>query len=268
MSGLAAILLASLTATQTIELYRARYRPAAELVPIARSALGSGGQVTLDARTATLVLNGSPQAIQRALALLEQVDRPLRQVVIESVVVEVEDLDAIGVRVAWKTSLGPLRLGTLPPLAANGLIVGVNVDVNVNVNATRARETIRASSRLRLLEGGTGIVRIGKALPVLFEPYWSTTTFVPLDTGFEAKARVLEGDRVYLELRPFAGRVGDDGELTYIAVATSVMVSLGETVVLAETTRTARTSTNDLSGVEKDGLRRQQIVLITVELER
>lgn len=259
MSGLAAILLASLTATQTIELYRARYRPAAELVPIARSALGSGGQVTLDARTATLVLNGSPQAIQRALALLEQVDRPLRQVVIESVVVEVEDLDSLGVRVAWKTSLGPLRLGTLPPLAANGLIVGVD--------ASRARETIRASSRLRLLEGGTGIVRTGKALPVLFEPYWGTA-FVPLDTGFEAKARVLEGDRVYLELRPFAGRVGDDGELTYIAVATSVMVSPGETVVLAETSRTAQTSTNDLSGVRKDGLRRQQIVLITVELER
>ena len=260
MSGLTAILLASLTATQTIELYRARYRPAAELVPIARSALGSEGQVTLDARTATLVLNGSTQAIQRALALLEQVDRPLRQVVIESVVREVEDLDSLSVRVAWKTSLGPLSIGTLPPLAANGLIVGVD--------ATRAHETTRASSRLRLLEGGTGIVRTGKALPVLFEPYWGTTTFVSIDTGFEAKARVLEGDRVHLELRPFAGRVGDDGELTYIAVATSITVSPGETVVLAETTRAAQSSTTDLSGVQKDQLRRQQIVLITVELER
>ena len=260
MSRLTTILLASLTATQTIELYRARYRPAAELVPIARNALGSGGQVTLDARTATLVLNGSPQAIQRTLALLEQVDRPLRQVVIESVVLEVEDLDSLGVRVAWKTSLGPLSLGTLPPLAANGLIVGVD--------ATRARETTRASSRLRLLEGATGIVRTGKALPVLFDPYWGTPAFVPVDTGFEAKARVLEGDRVYLELRPFAGRVGDNGELTYIAVATSVTVSPGETVVLAETTRTAQTSTKELSGVQRDELRHQQIVLITVDVER
>ena len=260
MSGLTAILLASLTSTQTIELYRACYRPAAELVPIARSALGSEGQVTLDARTATLVLNGSPRAIQRALALLERVDRPLRQVVIESVVREVEDLDALGVGVAWKTSLGPLSIGTLPPLAANSLMVGVD--------AMRARETTRASSRLRLLEGGTGIVRTGKALPILFEPYWGTTTFVPVDTGFEAKARVLEGDQVYLELRPFAGRVGDDGALNYIAVATSITVSPGETVVLAETTRAAQSSTTDLSGVQKDQLRRQQIVLITVELER
>ncbi len=262
MSGLTAILLASLTATQTIELYRARYRPAAELVPIARSALGSEGQVTLDARTATLVLNGSPPAIQRALALLEQVDRPLRQVVIESVVREVEDLDALGVRVAWQATLGPLSIGTLRPLAAlaaNGLMVGAD--------ATRARETTRASSRLRILEGGTGIVRTGKALPVLFEPYWGTTTFVSIDTGFEAKARVLEGDRVHLELRPFAGRVGDNGEVTYIAVATSVTVTPGETVVLAETTRAAQSSTTDLSGVQKDRLRRQQIVLITVELE-
>ncbi len=260
MSGLMAILLASLSATQTIELYRARYRPAAELVPIARNALGSEGQVTLDARTATLVLNGSHRAIQRALALLEQVDRPLRQVVIESVVREVEDLDSLSVRVAWKTSLGPLSIGTLPPLAANGLIVGVD--------ATRAHETTRASSRLRLLEGGTGIVRTGKALPVLFEPYWGSTTFVPVDTGFEAKARVLEGDQAHLELRPFAGRAGDNGELTYIAVATSVTVSPGETVVLAETMQAAQSSTTDLSGAQKDQLRRQQIVLITVELER
>ena len=66
--------------------------------------------------------------------------------------------------------MGPLSIGTLPPLAANGL--------TVSVDATRARETNRASSRLRLLEGGTGIVRTGKALPVLFEPYWGTTTFV------------------------------------------------------------------------------------------
>jgi hypothetical protein len=260
MSGLAALVLASLTATQTIELYRARYRPAHELVPIARSALGSGGQVTLDARTATLVLNGSPQAIQRALALLEQVDRPLRQVVIESVVVELEELDTLGVRVAWKTSLGPLSIGTLPPLAANGLIVGVD--------ATRARRTTRASSRLRLLQGGTGIVRTGKALPVLFDPYWGTTTFVTVDTGFEAQARVLEGDQVYLELRPFAGRVGDNGELNYIAVATSIMVSPGETVVLAEATREAESTTTDLSGIRQDQRRRQQVVLISVELER
>jgi len=260
MSRLAIILLASLLATQTIELYRARYRPAAELVPIARNALGSGGQVTLDARTATLVLNGSPQAIQRTLALLERVDRSLRQVVIESVVRQVDDLDSLGVRVAWKTSWGPLSIGTLPPLAANGLIVGVD--------AAGARKTSRASSRLRLLEGGTGIVRTGKALPVLFEPYWGTTTFVPVDTGFEAKARVLEGDRVYLELRPFAGGVGDDGELTYLALATSVTVSPGETVVLVETTRATQSSTTELSGVQKDQLRRQQMVLITVELER
>ncbi len=156
--------------------------------------------------------------------------------------------------------MGPLRIGTLPPLAANGLIVGVD--------AARARETTRATSRLRLLEGGTGIVRTGKARPVLFEPYWGTTTFVPVDTGFEAKARVLEGDQVYLELRPFAGRVGDNGELTYIAVATSITVSPGETVVLAETTRAAESSTTHLSGVQKDQLRRQQIVLISVELER
>lgn len=254
-----ATVLVALVALQSIEIYRARYRPAAELVPIARSALGTGGEVTVDARTASLVLNGSPEAIRRALALLEQLDRPLRQVVIESDIRQGEDLEALGVRVAWQTSLGPLSIGTLPP-GSDGLRIGIE--------ARRSSETTRASSRLRLLEGSTGIVSTGRALPVLFEPYWGTTGYVAVDTGFEAQAHVLEDDRVVLELRPFAGRVGDRGELNYIAVTTTITVSPGETVVLAETTRDTDASGSDLSGVETSRTREQQIVLITVELER
>jgi hypothetical protein len=257
-----AVLAASLLAVQSIEIYRARYRPAAELVPIARSALGTGGDVTLDARTASLVLNGSPEALRRALALLEQVDRRLRQVVIETDVRQLEDLDWFRARVVWKASWGPLSIGTLP-LPASGLAVGVD--------ASRARETIRSSSRLRLLEGSTGIVRTGRALPVLFEPYWGTKTtaaFVAVDTGFEVMAHVVDDDQVVVELRPFAGRVDNDGELSYIDVATSVTVSFGETVVIAETSRSSDSTEVELSGVHTEQRRRQDIVLLTVQLDR
>jgi len=247
--------------SQHIELYRAKHRPAAELVSIAESALGADGEVTLDSRTATLVLNGSPAAIQRALTLLERMDRPLRQIVVESEVRRIEDRDAFAIAVAWKTSLGPVRIGTLP-LSRDGLAVAVG--------GARSSRTARARSRLRLTEGGTGVVRTGTALPVLFQPYWGTvtTTFVPVETGFEVQAQVLERDRVHLELRPFAGRFDRDGELDYIAAATSITVSPGETVVLAETTRDTESATTDLSGVQKSRDHEEQIVLITVDLDR
>ena len=48
------------TTGQTIETYRAKHRLAADLVAIAEGALGPNGQVVLDTRTATLILNGTP----------------------------------------------------------------------------------------------------------------------------------------------------------------------------------------------------------------
>lgn len=254
------VLIAWVVVAQSIELYQAKNRPAAELVPIAESALGSEGQVTLDVRTATLVLNGSPESVRRALALLERLDRPLREVVLDTAVSEDVDLEALGVRVAWKTSLGPVRIGTVP-FGPDRLSVGVET--------SRVDETTTSRSRLRLTEGAPGVIATGEALPVLFATYWAaTTTYLPVETGFEATARVIDDDRVHLELRPFAGRVDETGELRYIAAASSLTVAPGETVVLAETTQEVESATRDLSGAERTTARGQQIVLVSVELER
>lgn len=245
---------------QHVELYRAKHRPARELVPIARSALGTDGDVTLDARTATLVLNGSPEAVQRALALLGRLDRALRQVVVESEVRTIEERDALAARVEWQTTLGPVRIGTLP-LSRDGLAVVVRGD--------RSGERSVARARLRVTEGGTGIVRTGTALPVLFRPYWGTiaTTFAPVETGFEVRVLALEGDQFHLELRPFAGRVEEDGALSYVAAATSITVSAGETVVLAQTSRDGEAGTTDPSGVETSRDHQERVVLISVDVE-
>lgn len=256
----AVVLVATLLATQAIELYRARFRPAHELVSIAESALGDGGHVTLEARTATLVLNGTPDAIRRAVALLERVDRPLRQVVLESTVREIESFDAFVARVQWQTSLGPVRVGTLPS-GPDGLAMRAGAD--------RTRGTTTSRSSLRLVEGSSGIVRSGRALPVLFSSYWAVSTeFVPVETGFEATVRVLDGDRVFLELRPFAGDVGERGDVSYIAASTSITVAPGETVVLAEASRASESTSSDLSGASREATGRRQLILILVELER
>ena len=83
--------------TAYIELYRVQHRPASELVTVAQAALGGQGVVTLDARTATLILNGTPASIQRALALLERLDQPLRSVVLKHQLRTASDLDALDV---------------------------------------------------------------------------------------------------------------------------------------------------------------------------
>lgn len=256
------VLWSFVAAAQTIEIYRVQHRPAAELVAIAEGALGHEGEVTLDARTATLVLNGSPKAVHRTIALLERLDQPLHSIILRHRLREARDLEALEARVAWKATLGPVHVGTLP--LGGGAFIG-----SLDARKTTARMTVTAS--LRLLEGSHGVIATGQALPILFQPYWGTsaTAFVPVETGFEAKASIVGPARsqVHLELRPFAGRVGEHGELQYIGAATTLIVRSGETVVVAETSRSTESSSTDLGGVDRGHQLEQQVLLISVEIE-
>jgi hypothetical protein len=252
-------LCSALAGGQALEVYRAQHRIAQELVTIAEGAMGNEGQVTLDTRTATLILSGSPGAVQRALAMLEKMDRPLRQLILTHEIRDSRDLEALGVQIGWKFSLGSVRVGTFP-LASDGLRVALDA----------RSETRQSTSRgvLTLLEGSTGLIVTGKAFPFAYEPYWGTMTFIPVETGFEATANVLGDGQVQLELRPFSGRVDEGGALRYTSAATSITLSPGETVIYAETSSETHGSNVNLGGGSKDKVREQQVLLISVELEK
>jgi hypothetical protein len=256
---LVSIFLGTGYAAQDLEVYRAKHRLAQELVPIAESALGNEGQVTLDSRTATLVLSGTPEAVRRALAMLEKIDRPLHQLVLTHEIRDFRDLERLGARIGWKVSVGSARIGTLP-FGSDGHRVALDA----------GRETTQSTSRgvLKLLEGSSGLIVTGKALPFVYEPFWGSTTFIPIETGFEATATILADGLVQLELTPFSGRVDDGGELRYTSAATSITLRPGETVIYAETSRETERSNLNLGGGGRDKLREQQVLLITVELDR
>ena len=258
LSTLALVL--SIGSSQTLATYRAQHRPAAELAALAETALGSDGTVTLDARTATLILNGAPGAVQRALDFLARLDRPLGNVVLTSEIVEASDLDRRGLRVDWRTSSGDLAVGTLP-FGRDGL--------RVALGAERSRTRSRLSSTLQLLEGTRGILVSGEALPFVYRPYGATEAvgFLPADTGLEATATVLGDGRVQLELRLFSGRLEPSGGLRYTETATSIAIPPSSTVVVGELSRSAETSERSLTGVESTTGRERQLLLVSVELE-
>jgi hypothetical protein len=213
--------------------------------------------VTLDVRTATLVLSGRPSAIRRALALLEEMDRPLRQLVLTQELRELKELDALSARIAWKVSYGSFRIGTLP-MASDG--------IHIALGARRESRQSTTRNILRLLEGSTGHILTGKAVPFVYELYWGNVTLVPAETGFEVTATMLGDGRAHLELRPFSGRLEDRG-LRYIAAATTIDVTPGETVVFAEVAHEADETTVNPSGGARARGREQQVLLISVEVE-
>jgi hypothetical protein len=247
------------TAGQTIETYRAKHRLAADLVAIAEGALGSNGQVVLDTRTATLILNGTPQAVHKALALLKALDRPLRHVVVRYEMKEGSELDVLEAQVAWKASIGPVRIGTLGFPGKNG--------VRLSANATRVTRRGNLKASLKMLEGGSGMIRTGEAFPFIYEPYYGAGVLVPVESGFEVSASVLADDQVRLDVRPFAGRLKEDDTLQYTAAETSLTVTPGELVVFAEMSNDTTDQRVGLDGGGRRHLSNQQVLILSVDVE-
>jgi hypothetical protein len=258
-AGLLGLLLA-LSASQTLVAYRVQHRPAAEMLSVAETALGTDGTVALDARTATLILNGSPEAVERTVALLSQLDRRLRSVVVTHEIRERSELERLSVRVDWKLVAGPIQVGTIP-LPLNGIRLGVS--------AGRESRRVRSRSLLRLLEGGTGSIVTGDALPFVYPPFEDSAavSFVPAETGFEARASITGDETVQLEIRPFSGRFEGGGALRYTGASTSIRITPGETVVIAEASSEESARSTDLGGHSRLDAQEERVLLVSVEIE-
>jgi type II secretory pathway component GspD/PulD (secretin) len=256
---------APIVSGQALEIYRVQHRPVADLVRIAEQAMGSEGLVTLDSRTATLILSGSPAAVERALALLSELDRPLRHVNLRYQMSDASNFEILEARVAWQASLGPVRIGTLSSVGKGGLGDGVRIGLSADRGSTR----VRSGSSLKVLEGSSGLIRTGEAFPFIYQPYYGTTAteFLPAETGLEATATVLGDGKVQLDLRPVSGRVDETGALRYTEAATSLIVAPGETVVFANVSSDASGESVGLDGGSQSSHRQNQVLLVSVEVE-
>jgi hypothetical protein len=248
-------------AAQVIETYRARHRPARELVAVAEAALGDQGLVTLDTRTGTLILNGKQAAVRRALALLEELDRPLQQLVLTYEIRRLSELQQAGVDIQWKVTSGSVRIGTLP-LPINNL--------RVALGAQREDSRQRFQSMLRLLEGRIGYIVTGEALPFIYRNYWGArgVDYIPAETGFEVEAIVLGDGKVQLELHPFSGRFDEDGALRYTEAATSLTLSPGETMVIGEVSSQNQERGVGLQGARTRSFVEQETLLVSVKIDK
>ncbi len=226
------LLLASLPAAAApqAEVYRARSRPAAELLPLAETALAGEGRAVLDESTNALVLVGPPEAVARALALLRSQDVPLPTVLLQYEMQRSRDLSSRGIRVDWSAGAGSFRVGNVVlPGGASG------VAVRPGGGELEAEEGLRG--RLRVLSGHTGRITTGQDVPVTTVQrnryrVTETTTLVPADSGFEVRPRVLGDGRVHLELHPFSARPLPGGAVARSGATTTIVVTPGTTVAV------------------------------------
>lgn len=245
---------------RAVEVYRPAHRLAEELLPLAEAALGDEGEAALDPGTNAVVLIGAPRAVASALALLRQQDRARPTVILRYESRRALDLEAAGLRVAWRVAAGDVRVGSvLGPPGATGL--------DVAVEGLRAEDSGAWRGTLRLLDGESGRIGAGRTVPVpLRGRYGPSTTFVTAERGFVATPRVLGDGSVRVAIAPTDATVDGEGRVTFGAAATEVILRPGEIVAIGSMGRTGASRTLG-PAVRRDEAHEEELLLLSVEVE-
>jgi type IV pilus assembly protein PilQ len=90
------------------EIFVINYAKAADIQPTLASLVDSaaGGKIVIDARTNSLVITERPSRMKRIRPVIEQLDRPTDQVMIESKFVEISNNDVRNIGVNWSSLSG------------------------------------------------------------------------------------------------------------------------------------------------------------------
>ena len=262
VSVLLALAAAAALAAPKAEVYRVQHRTAEELLPYAEASLGGEGRVVVDPGTNSLVLLSERADLLRStLALLAAQDRGLRTVVLEYAMRRASELTAAGARIDWGVATGPVRIGNL-------LVPSGDSQVRIAADARSARGSGAFGGTVRILEGHAGQIRSGESVPVTTRSrYGTSTTLVPADSGFEARARVLGDGRVQLELRPFEARHRADGRIETSEAATTLVLTPGRTVVIGGLSEAGGAASFDGNAASQRRASDERVLEITARIE-
>jgi type II secretory pathway component HofQ len=249
-------------AERTVHVYRPQSRSAAELVAPAQAALGDEGSATLEPGTNALVLIGEPHALEAALGLLAELDRPAQTVVLHYESQRLEDLEARGIRIDWSVSAGSVRIGNVHAPPGVDLLAIRPFDV-------RAEGSSRLAGMLRVQDGQSGRIETGTSVPFVqhVSPWESQVGYASAASGFEATPRVQGDGRVRVALHPFEGELGHGGAIRSGGADTDVTVKPGEVVAVGSLGRTRERSSRGLGGAASEQRYEEWVLLLRVELE-
>jgi type II secretory pathway component HofQ len=263
--------LAASAAAQAMRVYAVRHRTAEELAPLVETALAGEGRAIADRRTNQIVLSGSPRAVASALQLLAALDVRARTVVLRYESRTTGDLSSAGANVRWRAGAGDLRIGDVSWSGSGPAAIAVEAD------ARRTRGADSLAGELRILDGQTGRIATGSAVPMTARRIArgrrvlvvdESTRYASFESGFEAAPRVLRDGTIELTLRPFDSELAGDGTVRQTSAGTVLVLEPGQTVALGGIGRAASDSQLGVApGVGEHDEAQQSVLLVTASIE-
>jgi hypothetical protein len=255
-----------------VELYKARFRPAAELADLVGPLLEPEGVAVADESGGFVLLRGSPEAVAQALDTLARVDVAPRQYRIHSELVSRSVLQARGVQAGGWVQVGDLRIGRT---------LSGPERIEISAHQLRADSGRQFQASVVALENTPAEIWTGNLFPfsvshveidsshrprggVLIH---ETTGFVPVRQGLRVRARQ-SGAAIELDLVP----VMEDGHpasgIRELGAATRVRVAPGEALVIGALGRDDDLRTSDpLANAVEDSMSEDLLIVRVEELD-
>lgn len=245
-----------------------KYANAEEMVTILTSVVPTDvGTIIADKRTNTLVIRGTPETIQRMENLIEELDRPTKQVYIQAEIVEVSSTDdeELGVEWLWKNANFKSIQGragsdfgltfntandnensesseTFPFPSGSGLGIGIlNTDVEAVLHALDEVNNVNLLSRPRVvtMDNQESVIEVGDQIPFKKLNQFGVTSFEFKDATVQllVKPHIIDSEFILLEVAPkadFQNGFTPDGTpiISTRKASTNVKVRDGQTIVI------------------------------------
>ena len=196
----ALILLSGILSANEVAVIKVKYRKAAELVPMVRSLLSSGGSVTVSERVNSLVVVDKPETIRRVYGFLEQFDSPVEQVriLVRFNTAGADEESSVAARGRYSNDNVSVAVGGKK-----------KEGVDISAEDRRYRRQLQSSAFVVAMSGSPAIIRTGKEIPYRqgspffrrHAPGGETVIWQKAESGFEVTPTVM-GERVHLKIVP------------------------------------------------------------------
>lgn len=208
-------LLAGLTAwaqAPTVQVYTLRHQLADNVRPVVAGILSREESVT--AYNNELVVNAYPDTHAEVARLLQDIDRPMRNLWISVRNDRTGDSVGQSAGISGGIRTGEVVLGTGQPRYRDQGLIVQHDGLQGHVNRETRQVTTQQDQRLRAVEGYPAWISTGQAIPYRQVDRWGNaiTDYRNADQGFYVTARVM-GDRVVLDISTSDDKLSDDRQL-------------------------------------------------------
>jgi len=250
-----------------MSIIKIKNREASGLLPMVKTMLSEEGDAFADTLTNSIIVNDSPESINKIREFLNNFDQPVPQVKIRIRFEEEGSSSERGVSVAgrasgkrWTISTGQRRRD------------GVHLSVRDRKgNRNRYSETF-----INVLSGSAAYISVGKMVP--FTEQWiflcrryahfgETIRFKHISTGMEVKP-VVAGNLVHIDIVPRISYIeaGSPGVIRFMEASTRLVVPRGEWVRLGGDSKESNDVIRQILSVSSAESRNNLSLLLKVDL--